>query len=84
LLYIEIRRWEADAPTRTRYVIVALVASLVDPTNGQVIWREHRRAAPVPTPGAINLETAYVVAARKVIAEVLAPLRPTPIAQPKP
>jgi hypothetical protein len=82
LLYLEIRRWEADAPTHPRYVIVAIIAALVDPTSGQEIWREHRRAGPVPTPGAINLEAAYVVAARKVIAEVLAPLRPTPIAQP--
>jgi hypothetical protein len=33
----------------------------------------------VPTPGTINLEAAYVVAARKVIAEMLAPLRPAPL-----
>jgi len=32
----------------------------------------------VATPGVINLESAYVVAARKVIAEMLAPLRPEP------
>jgi hypothetical protein len=79
VLYLELRRWEPDAPTHTRYVIVALIATVVDAASGQEIWREHRRAAPVPTPGAINVESAYVVAARRVIAEVLAPLRPAPL-----
>jgi len=78
VLYIEIRRWEPDAPTHPRFVIVALIASVMDPVSGQEIWREHRHAAPVPTPGAINVEAAYVVAAQRVIAEMLAPLRPAP------
>jgi hypothetical protein len=78
VLYLEIRRWEPDAPTQTRFVIVALGASVVDAATGQEIWRHDRRAGPVPTPGTINLESAYVVAARKVIAEILAPLRPAP------
>jgi hypothetical protein len=78
VLYLEIRRWEPDAPTHTRYVVIALTASLLDPVNGREIWHEHRKAAPVATPGVINLESAYVVAARKVIAEMLAPLRPEP------
>jgi hypothetical protein len=78
VLYLEIRRWEPDAPTHTRYVVVALTASLLDPVSGREIWHEHRKAAPVATPGVINLESAYVVAARKVIAEMLAPLRPEP------
>ena len=79
VLYLEIRRWEPDAPTHPRFVIVALIASVVDPASGQEIWREHRQAAPVATPGSINAEAAYVVAARRVIAEVLAPLRPAPL-----
>jgi hypothetical protein len=79
VLYIEIRRWEPDAPTQPRFVIVALIASVMDPMSGQEIWREHRRAAPVPTPGVVNLESAYVIAARRVIAEMLAPLRPAPV-----
>jgi hypothetical protein len=83
VLYLEIRRWEPDAPTHTRYVIVAMSASIVDAISGQEIWREDRRAAPVPTPGAINIESAYVVAARKVIADILAPLRPAPFVQPR-
>jgi len=78
VLYLEIRRWEPDAPTHPRFVIVALVASVVDAASGQEIWHEHRHASPVPTPGAINVEAAYVVAARRVIAEMLAPLRPAP------
>jgi len=79
LLYLEIRRWEPDGPTQTRFVIVAMTASLIDAASGQEIWRHDRTAAPVPTPGTINLESAYVVAARKVIAEMLAPLRPAPV-----
>ena len=76
VLYLEIRRWEADAPTHTRYVLVALTASLLDPVSGREIWHEQRKAAPVGTQGAITVESAYVVAARKIIAEMLATLRP--------
>jgi hypothetical protein len=79
VLYLEIRRWEPDAPTHPRFIIVGMTASVVDAASGQEIWREHRRAAPVPTPGAVNIESAYVVAARRVIAEMLAPLRPAPL-----
>jgi hypothetical protein len=79
VLYLEIRRWEPDAPTHPRFIIVAMTASVVDAASGQEIWRDDRRAAPVPTPGAVNIESAYVVAARRVIAEMLAPLRPAPI-----
>ncbi len=61
-----------------RFVIVAPIASVVDPATGQEVWRDHRRAAPVPTPGAMTVEAAYVVAARRVMAEMLAPLRPAP------
>jgi hypothetical protein len=78
VLYLEIRRWEPDAPTQTRFIIVAMMASLIDAPSGQEIWRQDRVAAPVSTQGTINLESAYVVAARKVIAEMLAPLRPAP------
>jgi len=76
LLYLEIRRWEPDAPIHTRFVIVGLQASLIDPSTGKVVWQEERRAAPVPTPGEIMVQSAYVTAARKVIEEMLAPLQP--------
>jgi hypothetical protein len=79
LLYLEIRRWEPDSPMETRFVIVAMTASLIDAPSGQEIWRRDRAAAPVPTQGTINLESAYVVAARKVITEILTPLRPSPL-----
>jgi hypothetical protein len=81
VLYLEIRRWEPDAPTQTRFVIVSLTASLLDPVSGREIWHEHRAAAPVGTAGTITVESAYVVAARKVIAEMLAPLKPEPPAK---
>jgi len=81
VLYLEIRRWEPDAPTHTRYVIVAVTASLLDPVSGREIWHEQRSAAPVGTPGVITVESAYVVAARKIIAEILAPLKPEPPAK---
>jgi hypothetical protein len=79
LLYLEIRRWEPDSPMETRFVIVAMTASLIDAPSGQEIWRRDRTASPVPTQGTITLESAYVVAARKVIAEILTPLRPSPL-----
>jgi hypothetical protein len=81
VLYLEIRRWEPDAPTHTRFVVVAVTASLLDPVSGREIWHEQRKAAPVGTPGVITVESAYVVAARKVIAEMLAPLKPEPPAK---
>jgi hypothetical protein len=81
VLYLEIRRWEPDAATHTRFVIVSLTASLLDPVSGREIWHEHRPAAPVGTAGVITVESAYVVAARKVIAEMLTPLRPEPPAK---
>jgi hypothetical protein len=81
VLYLEIRRWEADAPTQTRFVIVGLSASLLDPVSGREIWHEYRAPAPVGTQGTITVEAAYVAAARKVIAEMLAPLKPEPPAK---
>jgi hypothetical protein len=81
VLYLEIRRWEPDAPTHTRFVIVAVTASLLDPVSGREIWHEQRKAAPVGTPGVITVESAYVVAARKIMAEMLAPLKPEPPAK---
>jgi hypothetical protein len=81
VLYLEIRRWEPDAPTQTRFVIVSLSASLLDPVSGREIWHEYRAPAPVGTQGTITVEAAYVAAARKVIAEMLAPLKPEPPAK---
>jgi ABC-type uncharacterized transport system auxiliary subunit len=78
VLYLEIRRWEPDAPTQADFVIVGLSMVLIDPSTGTVVWEAHRRAAPVATPGQVTVEAAYVTAARKVVKEMLAPLRPAP------
>jgi hypothetical protein len=75
-LQIDIRRWDPDAPTQPSYVLVALAARLVDPVTGRVVWSTERRTAPVATPGEVTLGSAYVTAARKVMAELLAPLGP--------
>jgi hypothetical protein len=75
-LYIEIRRWEPDAPTHPAFVLVALSTSLVDPASGRTVWTSDRSTGPVPTPGEVALGAAYVTAARKVMEEMLAPLGP--------
>jgi len=76
VLWIDVRRWEPDAPTHPAFVIVGLTAELIDPTSGLVRWRAERRSAPVATPGEVNLGDAYLNAARTVMAELLAPLGP--------
>jgi hypothetical protein len=75
-LWLDVRRWEPDAPTHPSFVLVALTASLVDPATGRVVWSAERPTAPVATPGEVALGPAYVTAARKVIEDVLAPLGP--------
>ena len=75
-LFLDVRRWEPDAPTHPTFVLVGLTASLVDPATGRVVWSAERRMSPVPTPGEVALGPAYVTAARKVVDEVLAPLGP--------
>ncbi len=76
-LWIEVRRWEPDAPAHPAFVIVALAASLVDPASGRVVWTNAPPPAPVATPGEVELGAAYVTAARKAVAALLAPLGPT-------
>ena len=76
VLWIDVRRWEPDAPTLPTFVIVGLTAELIDSTSGLVRWRAERRPAPVATPGEVNLGDAYLNAARTVMAELLAPLGP--------
>ena len=73
VLYLEIRRWEPDAPTHPAFVIVGVSASLVDPASGKVVWQLERPAAPIATPGEVTLETAYETAARKLVAEIVSP-----------
>jgi hypothetical protein len=75
-LFLEVRRWEPDAPTHPSFVLVGLTARLVDPATGRVVWSAERKTSPVATPGEVALGPAYVTAARKVMEEVLAPLGP--------
>ena len=70
-LYLEIRRWEPDAPIHPAFVIVGLSATLVDPASGEIVWQLDRRPAPVATPGEVTLENAYETAARKVVGEIV-------------
>ncbi len=84
VLYLELRRWEGDAPMHTSFVIVGLQVSLVDPATGKIVWQADRKAAPVATPGEIRVESAYITAARKVMAQMLAPLRPASAAETQP
>ena len=75
-LYLEVRRWEADAPTHPAFVLASVAASVVDPSSGRVLWSTDRAVGPVPTPGEVALGPAYVTAARKVMEELLRPLGP--------
>jgi len=75
-LYLEIRRWEPDAPTQPAFVIVGASASLVDPASGKVVWQLDRPALPIPTPGEVTLETAYETAARKLASEMVTAIKP--------
>jgi hypothetical protein len=75
-LYLDVRRWEPDAPTHPSFVVVGVTASLVDPASGRVVWSTERPTSPVATPGEVALGPAYVTAARKVMEELLAPLGP--------
>jgi hypothetical protein len=76
VLWIDVRRWDPDAPTHPDYVIVALTADLIDATTGRVRWHAERSSRPVATPGEVALGPAYASAARKVMDELLAPLAP--------
>ena len=75
-LFLDIRRWEPDAPTQPSFVLVGVTASFVDPATGRVVWSVERPTSPVATPGEVALGPAYVTAARKVMEELLAPLGP--------
>ena len=77
-LYIDVRRWDPDAPTHPAYVIAAVEATLLEPGTGRVLWTETYGARPVATPGVVVLGDAYVTAARKVMEDLLGSLRPAP------
>ncbi len=76
VVYIDLRRWEADAPSHPQFVIAALEVVLIQPSTGHVLWKADHPSRPVPTRGVVNLGDAYVVAARTVMDEMLAGLDP--------
>jgi hypothetical protein len=71
VFYIEIKQWESDTPIGPIRVFVSLNASLIDAASGRIVWTTHRPLQPVPTPGAINQSTAYMIAAHQVTEELL-------------
>ena len=72
-LFLEIRRWEPESRVHVKYVTVDVEVSLIDAKTRAVIWHSSKRG-PVPTPGQVLFEAAYVAAARKVVAGLFAPL----------
>jgi hypothetical protein len=75
-LWLDVRRWEPDAPTEPTFVIVALSAALIEPATGRVAWTNVLRTGPIATPGEVTRGGAYVTAARKAMERLLAPLGP--------
>ncbi|HVN83851.1 MAG TPA: hypothetical protein VMW17_03305 [Candidatus Binatia bacterium] len=76
VLYIDIRRWEADVPYKPTFVIASVEVSLIDPASGNVVWHIDHPSKPVQTNGVINLGDAYTVAAQQLMEELSAPLGP--------
>ena len=76
VLYIDIRRWEPNGGSAPTFIIAAVVATLIEPATGHVLWTGEQPSRPVQTPGIVNLGDAYAVAARTLMAALLAPLFP--------
>jgi hypothetical protein len=74
-VYLEIRRWEPEGRAHVNSVIVDVEVALVDPRSRTLLWRVERRG-PIQTPGQFLVGSAYVAAARKVVADLIAPLSP--------
>ena len=58
VLYLEIRRWEADAATHPAFIIVGLSASAIEVSSGREVWSARLPVHPIPTPGAATLGAA--------------------------
>ena len=74
VLFLEIRRWEPDASFQPTRIIVSLTATVIAPTDDQILWHVEQPSRPIATPGAINLGAADVIAAQSAIQDLLAPL----------
>src|SRR6185369_5655104 len=66
VLYLEVLRWEPDAPFHPAYVIAGVDAALVQPRTGAILWSARRPPRPAATPGVVLPGDAYVTAARRV------------------
>lgn len=69
-LSIEIRRWEPDSWTHPQFVIVGVSATLTD--GAKEVWSARPSIQHVATPGTVILGSAYEIAARRVVDELLA------------
>jgi len=73
-LSLEIRRWEPDSWTHPQFVIVGVSATLTD--GAKEVWSARPAIHHVATPGAVILGSAYEIAARQVVDELLASWQP--------
>ena len=71
VLYIEVRRWEADVPFHPGFIIASVGICLLDP-SGRVLWTREHPSRPVATPGVVNFGEASEIAAGKLMHEMLA------------
>ena len=79
VLYVQLRTWDATAPSHVLYVDVALDATLVAP-DGRVLWTSRVPATPVDGGGASSVSLAYPEVARRVARLTLGDLAPAPAA----
>ena len=74
VLYIEIRRWDAEmSPLHPQRIMVALEAQLLEPAAGRTVWTAQRPLHPVPTTRSGHPLATYTIAARKVAEELFTP-----------
>lgn len=73
VLYIDLRQWTPNLTYGPSAIIVSMHIDLVDPASGRIIWSADRPLRPIQTPATINFSQAYFVAARSVIADMMAP-----------
>lgn len=65
-LYVELGKWEAENRTAPQFVNVALEATLIAPGSGKILWTSRHVAGPFATRSAIDLTSAYRIAADEV------------------
>jgi hypothetical protein len=71
VLFLAVRQWTPDDATTPHAVIASVEATLVS-ESGTALWQADFHAKPIPTPGAIDTQTAYVIATQKLVADIFA------------